>query len=74
MRGTRFSVSLHFIDSVVWNDGKEPKVHIDEAIGNTLIPSEGVAKGGGYDHKPGVYQFAKTGSKKFFVLSAGQCR
>jgi hypothetical protein len=57
-------------DEVVWNEGGEPKVHIDEATGNTLISSEGVGKGGGYDHKLGVYQFAKKGSEKFFILSA----
>ena len=57
-------------DEVVWNEGGDPKVHIDEATGNTLISSEGVGKGGGYDHKLGVYQFAKKGADKFFILSA----
>ena len=57
-------------DSVVWNEGGEPKVHIDEATGQTLITSEGVAKGGGIEHKVSVYQFAKKGAEKFFVLSA----
>lgn len=57
-------------EEVVWNEGKEPQVHIDDATGNTVISSEGVAKGGGYDHKLGVYQFAKKGSDKFFILSA----
>jgi hypothetical protein len=57
-------------DEVVWNEGGEPKVNIDESSGATLISSEGVAKGGGIEHKLGVYQFAKKGAEKFFILSA----
>lgn len=57
-------------DKVVWNEDKEPQTNIDEATGTTFISSEGVAKGGGYEHKLGVYQFAKRGAAKFFVLSA----
>jgi hypothetical protein len=57
-------------ESVVWNDGGDPKVNIDEATGNTLVANEGVGKGKGVEHKLSVYQFAKKGSDKFFVISA----
>jgi hypothetical protein len=56
-------------DSVVWNEGGEPEVQIDEASGNTLIISNGVGTGGGIEHKLGVFQYAKKGAAKFFVLS-----
>jgi hypothetical protein len=56
-------------DSVVWNEGGEPEVQIDEASGNTLIMSNGVGTGGGIEHKLGVFQYAKQGAGKFFVLS-----
>jgi hypothetical protein len=63
------TVSAKF-DEVTWNEGKEPQVNIDDATGTTLISSEAVAKGGGLDHKLGIYQFAKKGCEKFFILKA----
>jgi hypothetical protein len=42
---------------------------MDDDTCNTLISSEGMAKGGGMDHKVGVYQFAKKDTEKFFILS-----
>jgi hypothetical protein len=56
-------------DGVVWNEDGEPEVQIDEASGNTLIISNGVGTGGGIEHKLGVFQYAKQGAGKFFVLS-----
>jgi hypothetical protein len=56
-------------ESIVWNENGEPKVKMDDDTCNTLISSEGMAKGGGMDHKVGVYQFAKKDTEKFFILS-----
>ncbi|MDZ4290039.1 MAG: hypothetical protein U0984_18885 [Prosthecobacter sp.] len=56
--------------SVVWNGGGKPTTKMDDATGMTLTANEGIAKGtDGSSHKLGLYQFAKVGSDKFFVLN-----
>ena len=56
--------------SVNWNEGGKPATKVDEATGMTLTSNEGVGVGkDGSTHKLGLFQFAKKGSDKFYVVT-----
>jgi hypothetical protein len=56
--------------SVNWNEGGKPATKVDEATGMTLTSNEGIGIGkDGSTHKLGLFQFAKIGSDKFYVVS-----
>lgn len=56
--------------SVNWNEGGKPTTKIDEATGMTVTSNEGIGVGkDGSTHKLGLFQFAKKGSDKFYVVT-----
>lgn len=57
-------------ESVVWNEGGKPTIKKDDETGMTLTSNSGIATGAdGSSHRLGLYQFAKIGSDKFYVVS-----
>lgn len=57
-------------ESVVWNKGGKPKVVVDEETGFTLTSNYGEAvHADGSRHVLGLFQYAKKGSDKFYVVN-----
>ena len=57
-------------ESVVWNEGGKPKTEMDEDTGFTLTSNHGEAvHADGTRHVLGLFQYAKIGSKKFYVVN-----
>lgn len=56
--------------SCIWNEGGKPRTHVEEDTGMTLTTNTGVGTAeDGTTHRVGLYQFAKKGSNKFYVIS-----
>jgi hypothetical protein len=57
-------------ESVVWNEGGKPKTEVDEETGFTITSNLGEAvHADGSRHFLGLFQYAKAGSKKFYVVN-----
>jgi hypothetical protein len=57
-------------ESVVWNEGGKPTVKQDEETGMTVTVNDGIGThADGTKHRLGLYQYAKIGSKKFYVVN-----
>jgi hypothetical protein len=57
-------------ESVVWNEGGKPKTEVDEETGLTITSNLGEAvHADGSRHFLGLFQYAKVGSKKFYVVN-----
>lgn len=57
-------------ESVVWNEGGKPTVKQNEETGMTVTVNDGIAThADGTKHRLGLYQYAKIGSKKFYVVN-----